>query len=677
MGKLWGDEFGIFEEEGWAPPVQKTRGEKVEVRKGPLPAVPDTGWRPPENFPDLSSSKVISIDTETFDPDLEEMGPGTRRGAYIAGVSIATDDGFKGYYPIAHEGAGLLNMPKDAVFSWLSTQLSRPGQIKLGANILYDLDMLAEAGVRVEGPIEDVQIAEPLLDENALTYSLERISHDYLGRGKLEDELTKWGMRAFGSAKAIKKNLYRTSPILVGPYAEEDAVLPLEIRKHQLAAMERQTGLLDLYRLECRLIPMLLAMRRHGVRIDLARAEQLRDTLTQRRDAAVAEVKRLTGKNIEPWDANSIARAFDAAGIHYLRNSRGPSFTKAWLDNHPSPIAKAIMAARVADKFRGTFIEGYIFGYHINGRLHCQFHQLRGDGYGTVSGRFSSSDPNLQNIPTRDEELGPLMRSLFLPDEGHLWYARDWSQIEYRLIVHYASLLNLPGAADAVAKYRTDPKTDFHRVVAEMAKLDRKDAKNLNFGIAYGEGAPKIANDLGRELEEAKGIIQQYDRGAPFVRRLAKKCSETVERKGEIRTLLNRRRRFPFWECGRFLTAKERAEMEKKDPDYFKVMRDPDAARKKWGRIRRAWSHKSLNALIQGSAADIMKKAMVEIWESGICRVIPALLTVHDELGNSKPPGKEADEAAAHLHSIMEGTVQLAIPLRADGGEGQNWAEAK
>jgi DNA polymerase I-like protein with 3'-5' exonuclease and polymerase domains len=344
-----------------------------------MPPVPDTGWTPPEGFPSLCQSKLIAIDVETYDPDLREKGPGVRRDGYICGVSVATDDGFKGYYPIRHKDHPD-NFAPHKVMGWLKEELSRESQGKVGANMLYDLDYLAEEGVEVKGPLYDIQIAEPLIDETQFGFSLDDQAKKYLGRGKHQSQLMEWGGKVWGNTEhAVKSNIWRSPVALVGPYAEGDAADPLEIFAKQRAVMEGQRGLWELFDgVERRLIPMLLAMRRRGVRVDLDRADQVRRDLKNKIVEIGAGLKRLVGFEVNVWEADSIARACDAEGIPYPRSVKKglPSFTKPWMKNHASPLIRMVMEGRQAEKILGTFIEGYIFGYSVKGRIHTEFHQL-------------------------------------------------------------------------------------------------------------------------------------------------------------------------------------------------------------------------------------------------------------------------------------------------------------
>jgi DNA polymerase I-like protein with 3'-5' exonuclease and polymerase domains len=610
----------------------------------------ETAWKLPE-FPDLSNHGLIAIDVETYDPELSIRGPGAQRDGRLVGLAIGTEAGFRAYYPIDHEIGP--NLPRECVLHWARRELNHPVP-KIGANLLYDLDFLAAAGVSITGPFYDVQIAEPLLDENRLSYSLESLAQKYLDEGKQEDNLTQWIIGTFGKVD-VKSNIWRAPAQIVGPYAESDVDLPLRIFAKQKPILETQ-GLWDLFILESKLIPMLLAMRQRGIRVDLARAEELYASLKQRQEAVIEELKRTTGLVVDIWAAESIARIFDQAGVPYewTEKTHAPSFRRGWLENCELPAAALLVEARRLDKFKGTFVKGYVLDGHINGRVHCQFHQLRGDDNGTVSGRMSSSAPNMQNVGIHDEELGPASRSLFLPDEGQQFWSFDWSQIEFRLAVHYAALMGLPGAQKVVDEYNQDASTDYHKVVAQLTGLSRSRAKNMNYGMVYGMGATKLRNHLKVSLSEGQKLLTEYHRGVPFIRPLANALTKQANEKGEIITLAGRRRRFNMWE---------------KNGKY---------ATEQFPGAKRAFTHKALNALLQGSAADIMKAGMVQIWESGVCDVLGAPhLTVHDELDGSLPPGKIAEEALAEVGHIMETCWPLLVPLKADGGIGSNWNEAK
>ena len=499
--------------------------------------VPNTRQRiiDAEHFPSLAGQGAIAIDCETFDPDLKTLGPGPHRDGFIAGIAVGTEAGYRNYYPIAHETGP--NLQKDVVLSWLSRELQSDVP-KIGANLIYDLLFLEAAGVKVNGPFYDVQIAEPLLDENRPTYSLSSLAEKYLGEAKAEQTLGDWMVEHFGQKD--KGNIWRVPPDIVAPYAAGDVDLPLRIFARQQIELKKRGRLWELFLMESKLIPMLLAMRQRGVRVDLEKAEQLYQKLTEQQAEAVAAIKHQSGIEIAPWNACSLAKVFDHLGLQYPRTEKikAPSFTKAWLEHHQHPVTDLIRRVRHLDKLRETFIKG-ILEKHVDGRIFTQFNQLRSDSNGTVSGRLSSSRPNLQQIPVRSVE-GKLIRSIFIPEEGQRWFKNDWSQIEYRLIVNDAASLKLPGAQAVVDKYNSDQNADFHQIVADMTGLDRYAAKTVNFGLAYGEGVAKLCASLGLSKENSETLLSEYHRRAPFIKHLANGWMSIVARTGQIETLLGR-----------------------------------------------------------------------------------------------------------------------------------------
>lgn len=660
--------MGIF----WDDTPLHTRGQAPRI----APPLPETDWKLPTELPSLAGQGLIAIDVETFDPDLRTRGPGAGRDGYICGVAVGTQAGYRQYFPVRHQNGP--NMDQAQVFGWLSEQLST-NTPKVGANLLYDLEYFAAAGVKVCGPFYDVQIAEPLLDETQLSYSLENIARRRIGEGKRHEQMNDWLIGAYGKDN-IKSNIWRAPPQVVGPYAEGDVDLPLRIFADQEPHLQRE-NLWDLFQTEAGLVPMLLAMRQRGVRVNIDKAEALRQQVLDRQKKALAQIKSTTGIEPDIWASDSIAKLFDHLGIEYPRTEKtnAPSFRKGWLEQVTNPVAKLLVEARRLDKFRGTFLEGYILEGHVKGRLYCQFHQLRSDEGGTVSGRFSSSLPNLQNIPIRDPELGPLIRELFVPEENQDWFKMDWSQIEFRLAVHYASKLRLYGSDKVVEQYQTDPSTDYHQVTAQLTGLPRKEAKSINFGIIYGLGMEALCTSLGVDREEGETIVRQYNSKLPFVRPLYNKVMWHAREHGEIKTLSGRKRRFKMWTKNEFTADDTWAKgktiwSEDTLREEGRFVLDKDDGGKLVGGEYRAYVHKALNALLQGSAADIMKKAMLQIWESGVVASLGAPhLTVHDELDGSLPRTPEATEALAELRNIMQTCVSLEIPLVSDQSIAPSW----
>jgi DNA polymerase I-like protein with 3'-5' exonuclease and polymerase domains len=673
---------GIFNEKWWVTEERelKSKKKKANILPRTLIPVPDTGWTCPSDFPDLSAAKALAIDVETRDEGLNDgQGPGTRRkDSYLAGIAVGTDDGHHWYFPMRHETGP--NLDPDKVKAWANDQLNRKNQPKIGANLMYDLEWLAVEGVTVEGPFYDVQYAEPLLDEYALSYSLETLAQKYTGGGKDDTLMYQWLSSVFGgnpTRKSQAGRIWRASSTLAGPYAQSDVRLPFEIFREQQKLLKEQ-GLWDLYKLECGLIPMLLAMRLRGVRVDVSKAEHLQHTLTTRIERDQAQLNKLAGDRIDVWAPEQFSPIFDRHGIPYPKTKKGnPSFQKAWLERHESKIAQLISSVRKWDKLKNTFVDGYILNRAVNGRVHGQFHPLRSDDYGTVSGRFSSSMPNLQNIPARDPELGPLMRGLFIPEDGELWGKFDYAQIEPRLVLHYAG-----SSANAVrAAYAKDHTLDcYNTMLAEMPDgLTRSFFKSLYLGMTYGMGVPTLARQLNMTEDGVREYFEMFHEGAPYIRDLRDRAQRQVNKVGFIKTLFGRRARFETWENSKWMNEEEKSVicLEKGDPSWFLPEKDRAAAVEKWGQVKRAGQHKVLNRLIQGSAADVMKRAMLDIWESGICdQVGVPMLTVHDELDFSIDGGHK-NPVTEKIKEIMQDCVNTKVKLLCDVEFGTNWGNVK
>jgi len=666
-------------------PQEKKR---MEIYREP-PPVPDTGWVTPSTLPDLSGAKIIGLDTETKDLELLQKGPGAIRGkGHLVGISVAVDEKNAWYLPMRHEYQPEHNLDPEMVLRWAKDNLTRPHQLKVGANLLYDLEFLACEGINVEGPFWDVMVADPLINENLRSYSLDAIAQRRLGLSKLDEALYDWSYKAYGGreGRAQAANIYRCPPKLVGPYAEADAWLPYRIMQEQVKLIEQQE-LGDLASIEMRLIAMLRAMRMNGVRVNVAGAEKLNDELETKEIELQLQLNKYLGSSINVNSNDDLVELFNHLDLSYPSTAKGnPSFTKGFLTNHSHEIAELIIAIRQCQKSRGTFLEGYILDFHVNGRIHAQFNQMKSDQYGTVSGRFSSSNPNLQNIPSRDEILAPLVRGLFIPEDGHQWRRFDWSQIEYRMLVHHA--IGESGE-EARQLYRTKPDTDFHKATQKQVldltgkDLGRKPTKNINFGLVYGMGIPTLAKGLGLPEEFVRDLFEHYHKAVPFVKETFNLASSLASRRGYVKTILGRRARFDQWEYGKFLYPAQKKRMidsgEVAD-DYFDTVTSQAAAAEKWkGCFQRAFTHKALNRVLQGGAADGMKKAMVEIWESGTCDVVgPPLLTVHDELDFDDPMTVESEEAFEEIKYIMEHCLpQVKVPLIADEEKGPDWGHLK
>lgn len=675
------DSVGFFWEE-----IQ-VKEKKVSYDR-PIPPIPDTGWTAPTEWPRLKDAKLLGLDCETKDIALVEKGPGFRREgdekAYIVGMSVGTPEGGRWYFPMRHRIAPEQNLDPDKVLEWARDNLCTEGQVKVGANLSYDVDALWSENVPVTGPFIDVQHAEALLDSNRYTYNLDSLAQTYLGEGKVSNELQAWIERAYGDADNYRAHIHAAPACLVGPYAEGDVDLPLRIWEKQRVQLESQL-MMGLFDLETELIPMMVKMRQGGVRVDLEYAKRLDDELTQGMAELDAKLKAIAGRPIDVDVKADLVAMFDAAGVVYPRTAPTskhpngqPSFVKEWLEHLNHPAGEVVRKRRQLQKYRDTFIRSYILDKHINGRVYALFHQLKGDDNGTVSGRFSSSIPNLQNIPVRDKYWGPKLRALFIPEEGEEWMRHDWSQIEYRFLAHYA---RGPSGDTVRALYRDNPDTDFHELVMDMVAPEvgwdvstpeerdfrRRPIKNINFGLCYGMGKDKLASDLGLSETAADRLFDGYHRAVPFVKATAGVATARAADRGYIVTIGGRRARFNLWEpkWGQMSAGQ-------------KALPHPQAV-EQWGsKVRRAYTHKALNALLQGSAADLMKEAMRQIDRAKVEQYIRApLLTCHDELGHSVGHSKAQREAAREVKHIMETCMTLNVPVIAEQSFGTNWGTAK
>lgn len=586
----------------------------------------------------LLSAKTISFDIETYDPLLKEKGPGVyRKDGYILGVALS-DGEFSEYYNLKHDDCTIEEYRKN--IAYIKMVLYTYSE-KLGMNIKYDIDWLTNSieGIKINGELLDIQIAEPLINENQYHFSLDHLAKKYLNRGKYKTEIEQF-CKDRGLKGDARKWLWKMPYKLVRPYAIEDVKEPFEIWQKQKELLKQQ-DLLELFQLEMDLFPLLLQMRKNGVLIDLKRLQRTKQIFEERWIKAKHSFKYVTGNklNINYNSSREIGFLLDKLNIEYplTEKTQSPSIQKQWLLNNVEkhPVFKLIHDCRKYEHMINTFLINNIGNMVVNNRLHCSFNSMKNDEYGTVSGRFSSSKPNLQQIPANDAEVKKDIRSLFIPEENYDWVRLDYSQIEVRLVANYAIG---KGSEEIRQQFINNPTgIDFHQWCADLTGVTRKFAKRINFGIMYGMGIKKLGYQLNMEYGEARSFMQMYYEKLPFIKKTLDVAKLRASDRGFVHTLLKRRRRFPG---GQF-------------------------------------THKAFNSVIQGSAADIMKKSMVESYKAGIYNILIPHLTVHDELDTSKPRTKAGDEALKELIHIMENCVEIRVPLIADCEIGPNWGELK
>jgi DNA polymerase I-like protein with 3'-5' exonuclease and polymerase domains len=605
----------------------------------------NSNWVAPTEFPSMKGRKVVAIDLETCDPGLIKDGPGwPRKIGSVIGISISSGD-FTAYYPIAHEGGG--NMDRGAVIKYIRDICEDDSIEKVFHNAQYDIGWLSVIEIEVKGRIHDTMVAMALIDENRFSYTLNSISFDYLGEYKNESKLKEAAL-AFGVDP--KSEMYKLPATFVGEYAEEDARLTLKL--HEKLSWEiKKDNLETIYDIECRLINVIFNMTKKGVRFDLDKCLTLNDKFRNKEKKILKRVKDLTNQNVEIWAAASIAKAFDSLNLPYERTEKtnAPSFTKMFLMDHPHELPRLIMQARELNKLRGTFLQGLV-NHNTSGRIHAHINQIRSDSGGTVTGRFSYSHPNLQQIPNRGQFAGSI-RKLFIPEMGEYWLKADYSQQEPRLLTHWACLVGQMGAEEVKEAYKKSD-LDFHQQTAEMAGVERRLAKTIGLGVMYGMGYNKLARELDIEPPEAKKMLADFRKRVPFMQGMLEAVMNRANSKGIVRTLLGRKCRFDLWEPTQWGVHKalplNQAKVEYGDA------------------IKRAGTYKALNRLIQGSAADQTKKAMVDIYEE--LGIVP-LIQVHDELDCSV----KSEIEARKIKNIMETCVELEVPSKVDTDLGESW----
>lgn len=624
----------------------------------------DEKWTAPTKLPNLKNSRFIGIDTESKDPGLMVTGPGSVKGeAHIIGISLANESGYKCYLPIRHEGGG--NLPLDPVLNYVRDLCSCEHITFVGANILYDMQLLRTDNIEIKGKIVDIQIAEPLLDENQMSYSLENLGQRYFGEGKEETLLISAAHQLGVSPKEIKGHLFRLPASMVGPYAEMDADLTLRIWLEQLKKIESH-GLGKVLELEMDVVRVLLDMSFKGIHIDVERAEYLVDFLNKEKDDEYNKLARMVDQDVDVWSNVSVASGASLLGLPIpLTQNGNPSFDSDFLSAQEHPFFKSLLKVRKLDRAGSVFIENKILGYQKDGRMYPRFRQVRGENKGTKSGRFSSADPNLQQVPSRDPYLAPLVRSCFVAEEGEIFAGSDWAAQEPRITLHYGITLDLPGAEAMLQKFINDPFTDVHQATADMIKqvtglvIQRKPAKDINLGIAYGMGKSKLAASTGLESKMAYAALNAYDRALPYVKQLGKIAMDTADKRGFVKTILGRRRNFDLFGPHKWTPGTRPLTFHEACIEFGGEEN-----------ITRYFTYKGLNAVVQGSSADMIKKAMVDLHRE---KLTPSL-TLHDELLGSYKSVKDIERMAHIMVTCLE-EFGVKVPFASDIEIGPSWGE--
>ena len=649
----------------------------------------------PEDL-DLKNIDTVAIDIETYDPNLKTKGLGAiRNDGFICGIAVATDKD-TAYFPLQHSDINLDLKKTERIWDVLNKKIFQNEKItKVFHNAMYDVCWIrAVTGKMIKGRIVDTMIAASVINENRFKYSLDSLSKDYLNDSKykydLQQKTLEW---SGGTVKDPITNMHKLPSSIVKEYAKQDVNLTFQLwnlfnKKIDEVLYTKEDGeqknCRKIFELETKLFLCLVDMKFKGVRIDVQKAIEFGKHLKKRRNQIIKAIENKTTFKVDIWAAASIKNLLEQQKITDYKvtpKSKMPQLPKDYLKTHRNKCLRMIAKAREYDKAVNTFIEG-LLGYVYEGRIHADINQIRSDQGGTVTGRFSMSNPNLQQIPSKGY-IGKKMRELFIPEEGHTWGSFDYSQQEPRIVVHYAIKLGLPGTESLQNEFDRDD-ADFHQIVADMANISRKQAKTINLGLFYGMGKIKLQKELGLDKNKARSLFNEYHSRVPFVRQLSQDLIQFAKENKLLFTLYDRFCRFDKWETtnkewnsetNRFnevpLYTEEQAreafkaemldkyKQNKIEPnymDYFERYYTP------------AFTYKALNKLIQGSAADMTKKAMVDLYEQGI---VPHI-QIHDELCFSIK-----DHESKLIIKTMEETIPLEVKNKVDYEFGPNWGTIK
>ena len=650
----------------------------------------------PEDL-DLKGIDTVAVDIETYDPNLKTKGLGAiRNDGFICGIAVATGKDTS-YFPLHHSDTELTMGKKLKIWKVLNEKIFQNEKItKVFHNAMYDVCWIrAVTGSMIKGRIVDTMIAASVIDENRFRYSLDALSKDYIGDSKykydLQQKTLEW---SGGMVKDPMSNMHRLPSSIVKNYAKQDVDLTFKLwnlfdKKLDEVLYTKENGeqktCRKIFELETKLFPCLVDMKFKGVRIDVQKAKKFGAHLKKRKDQIVTAIRKRTTKKIDIWAAASIKILLDHLDIKDYKvtpKSKMPQLPKDYLKTHKNKCLRMIAKAREYDKAANTFVDG-LLDYVHNGRIHADINQIRSDSGGTVTGRFSMSNPNLQQIPARGY-MGKKMREMFLPEEGHDWASLDYSQQEPRIVVHYAIKLGLPGT-DELHKEFDKEDADFHQIVADMAKISRTQAKTINLGLFYGMGKLKLQKELGLDRVDARKLFDEYHNKVPFVRQLSQDLIQFAKDNRLLFTLNDRFCRFNKWETtdrewnpetNRFNEVPLYTEQEARQAFKAEILEkykenkvDKDYMEHFEKYYTPAFTYKALNRLIQGSAADMTKKAMVDLYERG---VIPHI-QIHDELCLSV----KSNEDIQAVKEVMENTIILEIKNKVNYKKGKNWGIIK
>lgn len=593
-------------------------------------------------------NKFFRILKETKEPayDVETNGLDWKR-CHTVGYSVS--DGQESIYiPTRHQGGANIDNP--ALFEQqLNKEIENHHGKLIGWNIKFDAHFSQNHGVHLGKKIIDGMVMECLLDENKRSYALksclkedgiehkhDKALYDHIG--------AQFNVKPDRSSMGHYYRLAGNDPLAVA-YAEDDTrTTKLKYEKQKKKLYEQ--GLDIVADLENNLSYVLQKMERRGINVDPEQASKVKTQvdnlyeeaylklpLEENEDGEIKFINIRSGKDLKEYFETCEIDDWPMTAPTDRHPDGQPSFTKEYLATFSEGLN--ILNARKLAHLKASFLD--VLDSHIyNNKIHTTFNQTRGETHGTRSGRLSSSNPNKQQVPKRDEQLGKIYRSMFVPTDGYILIEYDYSQAEPRLYSHYS------GEPVLIEGYNSKPAVDMHSIAAQYMNVSRSVAKNLNLGIMYTMGAEKLARQLGIRHSEALDILKRWRRTFPNVSKFTKRAAEVAEQRGYVKTILGRRSRFP----------------------------DP------------RWSYRAANRIVQGGSADILKWKMVEIDNYLVkhnleeeCRMI---LNIHDSLVfEIKEDRKDLIELIPQMMTrVNVPPFNLKVPFEVDYHSGMNWAKA-
>ena len=630
--------FERLEFKNWLRQLNGETGEKAEQHKAATTDVEYQTLLTRQEFADclqrLQQSELFGFDTETTSLDYMQ--------AEIVGLSFSVEPAKAVYLPVAHDYAGAPEqLDRDWVFDQLKPLLEDPHKAKLGHHLKYDRNVLANHGINLQGIAYDSMLESYVLDSTASRHDLDSLCQKYLSHHntKFEDV----------AGKGVRQLTFNQVPLdTASSYAAEDADMTLRLHQHfwpRLSAEPRLKALFE--ELEMPLLYVLSDMERNGVKVDVAMLKKQSQELAERMQEVESQAQQLAGETFNlasPKQIQSIL--FDKQQLPVLaKTPKGaPSTAEPVLQELALdyPLHRLILEHRSLSKLKSTYTDKLPGQVHpATGRVHTSYHQAV-----AATGRLSSSDPNLQNIPIRSEE-GRRIRQAFIAEPDYEMLAADYSQIELRIMAH---LSGDEGLVQAFARGE-----DIHRATAvdvfattpdQVSSDQRRSAKAINFGLIYGMSAFGLARQLGIERGQAQQYVNLYFQRYPGVKAYMESTRELARQQGYVETLFGRRLYLP-------------------DIKARNVQR------------RQAAERTAINAPMQGTAADIIKKAMLSVCEWIDVQPIDVkmIMQVHDELVFELPVAG-LQSAMREIRARMESAAELSVPLVVDIGSGGNWDEA-